>query len=171
MLGFITSLLGGGGLSGVTSAVKGVAEVFTENKEAAAGRKAAALDRDTEVLIAAQAQFAREFHRPRNIFDSIINGLNRLPRPILALGAIGVLGYAFYDPVRFQEAAIVLEIVPEELWWLISAIVAFYFGARHFEKRKGMATDIALVTEFLNRREKQTETKSQGDGADKLFEG
>lgn len=171
MLGFITNLLGSVG--GVGDTVKKVAEVFTENKEEGAKRADAALDRETRVLISAQKQFAREFHKPTNIFDSIINGLNRLPRPLIALGSIGVLGYAFYDPANFTLASTALAIVPEELWWLISAVVAFYFGARHFEKKAGVKADLEMLTALLKQKKaepKREAPKAQGKGASALFE-
>ena len=164
MLGFLGDLLGGG----AAKTVKTVAEVFTENKEARARRAASTQDREVELLISAQAQFAREFHRPRNIFDSLVNGLNRLPRPIMALGTIGVLAYAFYDPAGFTAAAAALGLVPQELWWLISAVVAFYFGARHFEKRAGSKVDLALARELLNRKQ-AAPPKAGTQGADSLF--
>src|SRR5690606_7812966 len=63
-------------------------------------------------------------------FDRFVNGLNRLPRPMLALGTLGRFVYAMVDPVRFAERMVGLNYVPEPLWWLLAAIVGFYFGAR-----------------------------------------
>ena len=34
------------------------------------------------------------------------------------------------DPVAFASRMVGLNAVPEPLWWLLGAIVAFYFGAR-----------------------------------------
>ena len=34
------------------------------------------------------------------------------------------------DPVAFADRMVGLNAVPEPLWWLLGAIVAFYFGAR-----------------------------------------
>jgi hypothetical protein len=63
-------------------------------------------------------------------FDSMVDGLNRLPRPMLALGTLGLFGYAMIDPEGFGARMVGLGTVPEPLWWLLGAIVSFYFGAR-----------------------------------------
>ena len=168
MMKFFSKLFGGG-IGTVGDTVKTVAGVFSENREAKAQRAASAQDRDVDLLISAQAQFAREFHRPRNFFDSLINGINRLPRPIMALGTIGMLGYAFYDPAGFTAAGSALGLIPQELWWLISAVVAFYFGARHFEKRAGSKVDLALARELLARNQ-AAPPKAGAQGADSLFD-
>jgi len=63
-------------------------------------------------------------------FDRFINGLNRLPRPMLALGTLGLFVYAMAEPAGFAERMVGLNEVPEPLWWLLGAIVSFYFGAR-----------------------------------------
>jgi hypothetical protein len=59
-----------------------------------------------------------------------VNGLNRLPRPFLALGTVGLFVYAMMDPQAFSQRMVGLSAVPEPLWWLLGAVVAFYFGAR-----------------------------------------
>jgi hypothetical protein len=63
-------------------------------------------------------------------FDRVVNGLNRLPRPFLAFGTIGLFIYAMLDPQGFAARMVGLNAVPEPLWWLLGAVVAFYFGAR-----------------------------------------
>ena len=50
--------------------------------------------------------------------------------PMLALGTLGLFVYAMIDPVHFAERMVGLNYVPEPLWWLLAAIVGFYFGAR-----------------------------------------
>ena len=70
-----------------------------------------------------------------------MNGLNRLPRPMLALGTLGLFVYAMAEPAGFAERMQGLQLVPEPLWWLLGAIVSFYFGARelhHFRTRQGL---------------------------------
>lgn len=74
---------------------------------------------------AAEFQFAR-----RGRFDAFVNGLNRLPRPLLALSTLGLFVYAMVDPLAFAVRMGGLAQVPEPLWWLLGAVVAFYFGAR-----------------------------------------
>lgn len=100
------------------------AEVFRQNSEAAAIR-------DADQVRAAMAQFGTEFQRSRGGFDQLIDGLNRLPRPLLAYGTLGLFVTAMVDPVWFASRMQGIALVPEPLWWLMGAIVSFYFGARH----------------------------------------
>lgn len=84
-----------------------------------------------DAFAATQAAYAAEFgHAPQGWFDRLINGLNRLPRPVLALATPGLFGYAMVDPAGFSLRMQGLAQVPEPLWWLMGAVVAFYFGAR-----------------------------------------
>ena len=53
-----------------------------------------------------------------------------MPRPMLALGTIGLFVFAMIDPEAFAARMVGLNEVPEPLWWLLGAIVSFYFGAR-----------------------------------------
>lgn len=101
-----------------------VAEVFTPN---ATRRMEAA----NEAYLAALAEFGAEFGTVGpGVFDRFVNGLNRLPRPLLALGTLGLFVYAMADPDGFSHRMTGLNRVPEPLWWLLAAIVGFYFGAR-----------------------------------------
>ncbi len=69
-------------------------------------------------------------HARAGWFDTAVNGLNRLPRPLLALGTLCLFVYAMADPDGFGVRMAALALVPEPLWWLLGAVVAFYFGAR-----------------------------------------
>lgn len=70
-------------------------------------------------------------------FDRCIDGLNRLPRPLLTLGVLGLFGFAMVEPDAFGRRMLVLQLMPEPLWWLVGAVVTFYFGARerHYLRR------------------------------------
>ena len=91
-----------------------------------------------------RAEFGAEFAAPSlGGFDRVVNGLNRLPRPMLAFGTIGLFVYAMIDPASFAARMVGLNAVPEPLWWLLGAVVAFYFGARetfYFRNRPGGGT-------------------------------
>ena len=107
-----------------TNIIKDTAEVFMENTEAAAEREAA-------WRAAALSEFAAEFAQPRKgLFDRVMDGVNRLPRPALAMGTLGLFVAAMVDPVWFAARMQGIALVPEPLWWLMGAIVSFYFGAR-----------------------------------------
>ncbi len=126
-MGLISTLFGGGA-RGVAGAVETVAGAFIPNAERADQRAA---DRYT----AAQGAYASEF-RGTGWFNRLVDGLNRLPRPMLAFGTIGLFTYCFTDPVAFSERMAALDLVPQELWWLLGAVVSFYFGARELEKSR-----------------------------------
>lgn len=132
-MGLIDRLIGGQGATALGSAVGGVAEIFVQNTT----RR---MELDEEAYAHAVTQFGQEFTQPnRGIFDGVVNGLNRLPRPLLAMGTMGLFVYAMVEPEGFSLRMIGLQQVPEPLWWLLGAIVGFYFGAReahHFRNRQ-----------------------------------
>ncbi|MEM9969989.1 MAG: holin family protein [Pseudomonadota bacterium] len=137
LIGSIFATIFGGGRNVVAETV----EVFRPNAEAQAMRDAAQ-------QAAALAQFAAEFGIERKgWFDRFIDGLNRLPRPMLAFGTLGLFAAAMIDPVWFAKRMQGIALVPEPLWWLMGAIVSFYFGARHQTKtqefQRGMAATLA----------------------------
>ena len=88
----------------------------------------------------ALTQFSTEFSAQRcGWFDSAINGINRLPRPLMTFGTIGLFTYAMTEPAGFARRMSGLQAVPEPLWWLLGAIVSFYFGAREAHYFRGRA--------------------------------
>ena len=117
--------------------VKETAEVFRENAEARAVRGA-------EFDQAALAQFAAEFGGPRRTwFDSFIDAVNRIPRPLMALSVLALFASAMWAPIWFAERMQGLALVPEPMWWLAGVIVSFYFGARHQAKAQDFQRSIA----------------------------
>lgn len=141
-MGVVGDVLGtvfGGGRNVVAE----TAEVFRVNSEAQAKR-------DSEASHAALAQFAAEFGGARQgWFDQLVDGLNRLPRPVMAFGVIGLFVSAAVDPDWFAARMVGVAQVPEPLWWLLGAIVSFYFGARHqakgMEFRRSVAETVARI--------------------------
>jgi len=135
-MGLIQGLFGwlfGGGLKDVRETV----EVFRPNAEAKS-------QRDADYQSVALQQFGAEFNGQRGLFDRIIDGLNRLPRPAMALGVMFLIGSAMVDPIWFASRMQSLALVPDPLWWLLGAIVSFYFGARY--QVKGQAFQASLAT-------------------------
>lgn len=124
-MGLIGKIIGGpGAVTALGDAAKGLAEVFTPS----ATRR---MELSAEAQMAALRQLGDEYGLPgTGWFDRAVNGLNRLPRPLLAFGTIGLFVYAMVDPGRFAARMVGLNAVPEPLWWLLGAVVAFYFGAR-----------------------------------------
>lgn len=137
-MGLIGKVLGGpGAVSALGTAAKGISEVFVPS----ATRR---MELSAEAQMAALRQLGEEYGHPAlGWFDRMVNGLNRLPRPFLAFGTLGLFVYAMVDPVSFAQRMVGLNAVPEPLWWLLGAVVAFYFGARetyYFRHRGGAAT-------------------------------
>ena len=68
--------------------------------------------------------------RPKAGFDRAMDALNRLPRPLMALGTLALIAAALIDPVWFSARMEALAQMPEALWWLIGAVISLFFGAR-----------------------------------------
>lgn len=70
-------------------------------------------------------------------YDPFIDAVNRLPRPALMLLTVALFGYATLDPTGFAARMQALSAVPEPLWWMLGAVVTFYFGAReaHYHRQ------------------------------------
>jgi hypothetical protein len=104
------------------------------------------MELSAEAQMAALRQLGEEYQHPGlGWFDRLVNGLNRMPRPLLAFGTLGLFIYAMIDPVAFAHRMVGLNAVPEPLWWLLGAIVAFYFGAREtwYFRNRGVVSPYA----------------------------
>lgn len=135
-------------MSAINTVVKGLfgngrnvvaetAGVFRVNREADAQRQ-------SDMRAASLDQFSHEFRvQNRGGFDRFMDGLNRIPRPAMAFGTLGLFVSAMIDPVWFSERMIGLAVVPDPLWWLLGAIVSFYFGARYQAKGQEFRRDVA----------------------------
>lgn len=134
-MGIIGHILGiGRSAQDIGGAVERVAEVFIPNRTKE-------LNHHYKHQQTAADQFSQEFrYSSSGKFDRLVNGLNRLPRPVMALGTVGLFTHAMIDPNGFSIRMQGLDSVPEPLWWLLGAVVSFYFGARELhhmrEKRK-----------------------------------
>ncbi len=145
MIAGLASTLFGGGRNVVAETIG----VFRENAENGALR-------DSVQAQAALSQFASEFALPRkSAFDQVIDGLNRIPRPAMALGTLALFVSAMVNPVWFASRMQGIALVPEPLWWLLGAIVGFYFGARHQVKgqefQESIATTLARTGQVTER--------------------
>lgn len=128
--------------------IRETVEVFRENSEQAAVRA-------HDLQGAALAQFAAEFSGThKSGFDRFIDGVNRLPRPMLALGTLGLMVAAMVDPLWFAARMQGIALVPEPLWWLLGIVVSFYFGARSQAKtqafQEGIARSLARVPQAVH---------------------
>ena len=124
-MGLMGRIFGGpAATTALGTAATNVAEVFIPN----ATKR---MELSHEAYVAALDEHGAEFKYVRpGLFDRFVNGLNRMPRPMLALGTLGLFIYAMIDPISFSQRMLGLAYVPEPLWWLLGAIVSFYFGSR-----------------------------------------
>ncbi|MEM9872089.1 MAG: holin family protein [Pseudomonadota bacterium] len=135
MIDRVLSIMFGGG----RNVVKDTVEVFRENAEAGA-------ERSRYIQSEAMRAYSSEFEVPRKGgFDQIMDGVNRLPRPALALGTLGLFMSAMVAPLWFAERMQGIALVPEPLWWLLGVIVSFYFGARHQVKSQQFQREIVAT--------------------------
>jgi hypothetical protein len=132
LIGTLLNTVFGGGRNAIVE----TAQVFRENAESAGAR-------DLDRLSAALDQHGAEFRHSRSLFDTLMDAVNRLPRPTLAFGTIGLFVSAMVNPLWFAERMQGLALVPEPLWWLMGAVVSFYFGARHQLKGQEFQREIA----------------------------
>ena len=128
-------------ITGVFRPAKELVEVFKPNAENQAKRTHQELMELSKQDLASLEQFAAEFKSKRTStsWDSFVDGLNRLPRPLITLGILGLFVLAPADPLRFLEIARAYQIMPDGFWALLSIIIAFYFGGRMQVTRQQMA--------------------------------
>ncbi len=127
-------------VTGLFRPAKELVEVFKPNAENQAERGHRERMEVNRQDLASLQQFASEFKSKRTstAWDSFVDGLNRLPRPMITLGILGLFILAPADPIRFLEIARAYQIMPEGFWALLSIIIAFYFGGRMQVTRQQM---------------------------------
>lgn len=125
---------------GLFSGAKEVAEVFTENKEHKGQRSHEENMADIGRDLASLQQFSDEFYQRQNRtkWDSFIDGLNRLPRPLMAISILAFFVLAPLAPERFLLIAKAYELMPEGYWTLLTVVIGFYFGGRMQLKSQDM---------------------------------
>ena len=123
--------------------IKDTVEVFRVNAEEDA-------ERLQKLRVQAIEQFGLEFDSKNDgWFNRAMDGVNRIPRPALAIGTLALFIAAMVDPIWFAARMQGIALVPEPLWWLLGVIVSFYFGARHQIKnqqfQKSIAQSVAMT--------------------------
>lgn len=142
-MGMIDRFIGmSSAVTAVGNAATGLTEVFHVNQTRQK-------ELDEEAYARSITQYGEEFKAPATGFDGFVNGLNRLPRPLLTLGTMGLFVYAMAEPIGFSSRMEGLALVPEPLWWLLGAVVSFYFGAReaHYLRARSMQSSAARSVE------------------------
>ena len=130
-----------------------IADVVHRGQERKHGNVEKDNQRRFELDKASINQFAKEFTDNKNWFDSLINGVNRLPRPLFALTACAI--YMAYNSSPFVLLArgdisylIFIELIQKifnDQVWLLGSIIAFYFGGRFLEKQGKIKAGVDLT--------------------------
>ncbi|MEL6586756.1 MAG: holin family protein [Pseudomonadota bacterium] len=130
---------------------RGIIEAGTDAVRATLGDQAARDLAEAQAFQSVLGQYQAEFHRrPRGWFDGLVDGLNRLPRPVIAFATCALFAYAMLDPVAFTARMQGLAHVPEPLWWILGSVIGFYFGARELHHlRRFRASSAAEVRETV----------------------
>jgi hypothetical protein len=63
-------------------------------------------------------------------YDHVVDAMNRLPRPLMALLSLVFFVVAGINPPWFEARMQALAAIPEPMWWIIGAVITFFFGAR-----------------------------------------
>lgn len=88
----------------------------------------------TQVAANYVAEFAPRSNR--TWWDSLWDGLNRAPRPVLVGLVIAYFVTSWTAPAQFARINAGLATVPEPMWWTLGAIVTFYFAARELSYKR-----------------------------------
>ena len=115
-----------GGVTGVLEAGNGIVKtIWGSKQERDAG--------DQAEQMSVQAAFAAQMmpRDNRTWWDSLIDGINRLPRPVMTFGIVGLFWYCLYAPAQFAAAMTGLALMPSGGWALMATVVAFWFGGKY----------------------------------------
>lgn len=118
------------------------------------GDKAASNRARHDENIATSQQYAAEFQYrgSRNWFDSIIDGLNRIPRPLIAFQVVfspwAGLYMIFNYPDEWELLTAGLTVLPTGIWIMYSTVIGFFFGGRMQIKSKDFQLDDKSMKSF-----------------------
>ena len=119
-----------GAAKALLPSIKDVAEVFVGNRK---DRERNEFDEQIAIHKEQGDTFTYQVAN-RTYFDGFIDGINRLPRPLMTLGIIYLVILAVRDPSGFSVAMKALETVPVWLSTIITIIIVFWFGSRAIAK-------------------------------------
>ena len=80
--------------------------------------------------------------RQATAWDRVMDALNRLPRPLMALGTVALVAAALIAPDWFAARMETLSAMPEPMWWLIGAVISLFFGARFQAHEQAFAREL-----------------------------
>lgn len=77
-----------------------------------------------------QMSYQAEYTNNGGVFNALVDGINRLVRPLFTFGTIGLFVWAVVEPQPFTGAMSALSAMPIELWTIEGTIIAFWFGSK-----------------------------------------
>ncbi|GEO81312.1 3TM-type holin [Pararhodospirillum oryzae] len=78
---------------------------------------------------------ASEATPPRTRWDAFWDAFNRLPRPVMAAGAVALMAWAPLDPEGFVRVMQAYAQMPDGLATAVFGVAAAFFTTRHLERR------------------------------------
>jgi len=136
--------------------IQGIAKAGTRVYTAVAGDQVQKDQQYHTEQMATSSAYISEFAAPekKGIFNSLVDGANRLVRPIYTYNIIGMLWWAVIDPVQFTTAMVALAIVPDMLWGIFFTVTSFWFGGRFIKDWRGNKIDATKQLETLKNLQK-----------------
>lgn len=116
--------------------VKDVAEVFVGNR---ADVERAQHAENTSIFGAYASEWSYSAAN-RTRFDAFMDGVNRIPRPLMGFMFPSMIIWCIISPESFERSMRALGVMPEMGWYLILTVVGFYFGSRTLELQRMPST-------------------------------
>ncbi len=141
-----------------TKGVEAVGNTVVNVKGAFTGNRQEQDEQQSKQFMMGLQAYSAEFapRKNRSWWDSLWDGLNRMPRPLIVLAIFWYFSLAYREPDEFQVLNIALDTVPERMWYIMSAVVSFYFVAREFHKNR--ETKMALSDQEFEKVQKRIAT-------------
>ena len=155
----IAKLLGFGGVNKVISGVTNLVQGFTGSQK----------ERDTQSHkehTGLMSAYANELlpRDNRTWWDSLIDGINRLVRPIFSFGVLYIFYFCIDDPAGFSVTMQALVLMPVHGWALLGTIIVFWFGGRFINKeligKRIKPLDPKAVAEVIDAKARHDEQKA-----------
>ena len=101
----------------------------------------------------------------RTKWDSFVDGINRLVRPIFTFGTIYLFYFCMKYPTDFAISMKALTLMPTQGWYLLFTIVVFWFGGKFIRKdlKAPKSINSKDLTEVMEAKQAYTEKKQRLD--------
>lgn len=131
MWNFFTGLFSGG-IGKAATGISRAVSTFTGDK---VQQETNIHDEQAAAFASMAAEMAAQNRANRTWLDSFVDGLNRLPRPLMALGIFGeMFVWPIVDPISFAASMQAYALTPEWLALISGQVILLFFGGRMMEK-------------------------------------